>query len=143
MVIVDSLTDCGMQSGEAADKLSHEDYLNAKVSRLHVHCCKAIPMPCGNCCSPPEELRQRLSLWTLVSQGETVSSTFKTAGTYEYYCEPHQGKTISAMISVRLSFRAITNQVLADIVLTDCGRSDRRCWHGRQGHRAVGTFVPG
>lgn len=25
-------------------------------------------------------------------QGETVSSTFKTAGTYEYYCEPHQGE---------------------------------------------------
>lgn len=28
----------------------------------------------------------------MLSQGETVSSTFKTAGTYEYYCEPHQGK---------------------------------------------------
>jgi plastocyanin len=27
-------------------------------------------------------------------QGETVSSTFKTAGTYEYYCEPHQGAHI-------------------------------------------------
>jgi plastocyanin len=49
--------------GESADKLSHEDYLNAK--------------------------------------GETVSTTFKTAGTYEYYCEPHQGAGMAGKVIVQ------------------------------------------
>ena len=27
----------------------------------------------------------------LNAKGDTVSTTFKTAGSYGYYCEPHQG----------------------------------------------------
>lgn len=50
-------------SGENADKLSHEDYLNAK--------------------------------------GETVESTFKTAGTYTYNCEPHMGAGMSGKVIVQ------------------------------------------
>lgn len=54
--------------------------------RLHGHVFKCslrkvlrlIPARCGNRSAPR-------------AQGETVSSTFKSAGTYEYYCEPHQG----------------------------------------------------
>jgi len=49
--------------GENAEKLSHEDYLNAK--------------------------------------GETVSTTFKTPGTYGYYCEPHQGAGMAGKVIVQ------------------------------------------
>ena len=45
------------------DKISHEDYLNAK--------------------------------------GDTVSNTFDTAGTYNFYCEPHQGAGMQGKIIVQ------------------------------------------
>lgn len=40
-------------------------------------------------------------------QGETVSSTFKTAGTYEYYCEPHQGAHIRCGLKITLQSSAL------------------------------------
>jgi plastocyanin len=50
-------------SGENADALSHEDYLNAP--------------------------------------GEKASSTFKTPGSYSYYCEPHQGAGMQGKVIVQ------------------------------------------
>jgi plastocyanin len=52
-----------LQSGENADALSHEDYLNAP--------------------------------------GEKASSTFKTPGSYSYYCEPHQGAGMQGKVIVQ------------------------------------------
>nr|BAA84778.1 pre-apoplastocyanin [Pseudopediastrum boryanum]BAE00063.1 plastocyanin precursor [Pseudopediastrum boryanum] len=36
----------------------------------------------------------------LNAPGETVSSKFATAGTYEYYCEPHQGAGMKGKVVV-------------------------------------------
>ena len=57
-------------------------------------------------------------------QGETVSSTFKTAGTYEYYCEPHQGAHIRCISDVNR--RAHCNAA----VCLACSCTDRQvCLH--------------
>jgi plastocyanin len=37
----------------------------------------------------------------LNAPGETVSSKFGTAGTYEYYCEPHQGAGMKGKVIVQ------------------------------------------
>jgi plastocyanin len=37
----------------------------------------------------------------LNAPGETVSSKFTTAGTYGYYCEPHQGAGMKGKIVVQ------------------------------------------
>ena len=37
----------------------------------------------------------------LNAKGETVSSKFDTAGTYGYYCEPHQGAGMVGKVIVK------------------------------------------
>ena len=37
----------------------------------------------------------------LNAKGETVTTTFKTAGTYGYYCEPHQGAGMAGKVIVQ------------------------------------------
>ena len=37
----------------------------------------------------------------LNAKGEKVTSTFKTAGTYGYYCEPHQGAGMAGKVIVQ------------------------------------------
>ena len=37
----------------------------------------------------------------LNAKGDTVSTTFKTAGTYGYYCEPHQGAGMVGKVIVQ------------------------------------------
>lgn len=58
-----------LQEGVNADKLSHEDYLNAP--------------------------------------GESFSIKLDTAGTYGYYCEPHQGAGMQGTITVNVSRPAL------------------------------------
>lgn len=38
----------------------------------------------------------------LNAPGETASSKFEKAGTYEYYCEPHQGAGMKGKIIVQV-----------------------------------------
>jgi len=37
----------------------------------------------------------------LNAKGETVTTTFKTPGTYGYYCEPHQGAGMAGKVIVQ------------------------------------------
>lgn len=37
----------------------------------------------------------------LNAPGEKATSTFKTAGTYSYYCEPHQGAGMKGTVTVQ------------------------------------------
>ena len=37
----------------------------------------------------------------LNAKGEKVTTTFKTAGTYGYYCEPHQGAGMVGKVVVQ------------------------------------------
>ena len=58
-------------AGVSADSLSHDDYLNVRTARRPA--------------SPPRRAHAPQG------PGDSVTTKFDVAGSYGYYCEPHQG----------------------------------------------------